>query len=210
MKANPMPHRKPLSLSRAFNNAATHPALQFQRANNLRGIAGRYYIPDGKTAAQYEKAMSRKMHDHVEQEMAKCGATPYEYWATAERLGLPGFLEKSWDKLVELNPVLKDVKVNRSSVEDVYNAHIGVTSGFNVDDLNFFLEQKHTGQGLPALQARNMPVHGARVARIESVAAVSFSWVASPKTAKKIEARFKRRGLFKKNKQLPTKHFGRG
>lgn len=189
-----MPHRKPLSLSRAFNDAATHPALRFQRDNNLRGIAGRYFIPDGKTAAQYEKAMSRKMHVHVETEMAKRGATEYDYWKVAEDMGLPGFLEKSWDKLVELNPALKKVKLDRSCVEDVYNAHIGVTSGFNVNDINFFLRQKHVGNGLPALQSHKMPVHGARLDRINAAAESQMFWVASPATAKKIEKCFRRNG----------------
>ncbi|MEZ0224353.1 MAG: hypothetical protein ACAH83_07370 [Alphaproteobacteria bacterium] len=189
-----MPHRKPLSLSRAFNDAATHPALRFQRQNNLRGIAGRYFIPDGKTAAQYEKWMSRRMSAHVGREMKKRNATEFDYWAVAEDLGLPPFLEKSWDRLVELNPALKDVKLNKSGVEDVYNAHIGVTSGFNVDDINFFLKQKHIGDGLPAKQAREMPVHGARLARIRAAAEAEMFWVVSPATAKKIEKRFKRNG----------------
>ena len=189
-----MPHRKPLSLSRAFNNAATHPALRFQRDNHLRGIAGRYFIPDGKTAAQYEKWMSRKMSAHVGAEIKKRNATDYDYWPIAEDLGLPAFLEKSWDRLVELNPALEQVKLNRACVEDVYNAHIGVTSGFNIDDINFFLKQKHIGEGLPARQSHEMPVHGARLARINAAAEAQMYWVVSPATAKKIEKRFKRNG----------------
>jgi hypothetical protein len=190
-----MPHRKPLSLSRAFNDASTHPALRFQRDNNLRGIAGRYYIPDGKTAAQYEKAMSRRMHAHVEAEMKKRNATEFDYWRVAESMGVPAFLEKSWGKLVALNPALKKVKFDRRCVEDAYNVHIGVTSGFNVNDINFFIRQRHVGEGLPALQSHRMPVHGARLDRINAAAESQMFWVASPATAKKIEKRFRRKGL---------------
>lgn len=194
---------KPLSLSRTFNLAARsagdrstrHPAYEFQRNNNLRGIAGRYRIPGGYTAPEYEDLTSRKMTRAMNKLAGGRGNRHnWRLMATAES---PDFLQRSWRRLLALNPVLQNVKVDVKNAHDLFNAHFGVTSGFNPDDINFFLEQRHVGDGLPAKQAREMPVHGARIARVEAVAASHMFWVASPKTVEKIEQRFKRRGIFK-------------
>jgi hypothetical protein len=203
--APPSPARrnKPLSLSCAFNMAArapghrdsNHPALQFSRANNLRGIAARYRIPGGEIASIYEDEMWRKMEAVVTLQAAATNMVGQNFWSIAETMQPPAFLKKSWDKLVKLNPRLKDIRMNKNAAADMLNAHLGVTSGFNVDDINFYIEQQHTGEGKPAMQARRMPDHGGRLARIEAVAQEDLQWVASPATAKKIEQRFKRRGL---------------
>ena len=190
---------RPLSVSRAFNVASRrpgdhtsrHPALDFQTANLLRCIAGRYVIPSNYTAPEYEDLTSRKMHDAAAA-LAGGEAPRFKFWDIIEKAPPPEFLRKSWNKLVRLNPVLKGVRFDKANAEEMYNAHLGVTSGFNVDDINFFLEQKKVGDGLPAKQAREMPVHGERLQRIEAAALTPMFWVASPKTAEKVEERLLR------------------
>jgi hypothetical protein len=195
-----------LSISRAFNLASRrpgdqhcrHPALEFQTQNHLRSIAGRYRIPGNYTAPEYEDVTSAMVIAET-----KAMVTPADkrsHWNVLERIAPPEPLKKSWNRLVRLNPVLKGVKFDRNNGEEMYNAHLGVTSGFNVDDMNFFLEQKRVGEGLPAKQAHEMPVHGDRLLRIEGMAKTPMFWVASPKTAEKVEAR-----LLRKKKALARK-----
>ena len=208
----PQPTGNSLSISRAFNiasrrpgdNLSRHPALEFQTNNHLRGIAGRYKIPGNVTAPEYEDMMSQKVHAAIE---ALSDGKAKNFWDVLETTDPFDFLAKSWKKLVRLNPVLRKVRLDEGSAEEVYNAHLGVTSGFNVDDINFFLEQKRIGEGLPAKQAHEMPVHGERLDRIDAVAKTRVFWVASPATAHKVEERFKRRGLFKKPKPPAPRRF---
>lgn len=196
--------KKPLSISRAFNNASRHPAWKFQRQNNLRGIAGAYKIPGGMTASAYEdRAMQLLFADKGLQQMAGMNSKAEMeafwrrggFWRALDGAPAPEALKDSWDALVALNPQLSAAKVERDKMRSLLDAHYGVTSGFNLDDINFFQTQKKIGKGLPGLQSRNMPVHGARLERIEAVSSGQMFWVVSPKTAKKIEQRFKRRGL---------------
>ena len=211
------PHRTAhsLSVSRAFNIASRrpgdhsgrHPALEFQTGNHLRGIAGRYVIPGNYTAPEYEDMTSRKMHDAAAA-MAGGDIPRFAFWDIIEKAPPPEFLAKSWNRLVRLNPVLKKVRLDKTNAEDMYNAHLGVTSGFNVDDINFFLEQKKVGEGLPAKQAREMPVHGDRVKRIDAIALTPMFWVASPKTAEKIEERLLRhKAEAERVKHQPAREF---
>lgn len=196
--------KKPRSISRAFNDASRHPAWKFQRLNNLRGIAGAYKIPEGMTASGYEDITMRRLMEDKDLQRRAGARNSREmvalrmrggFWAALSTAPAPKVLQDSWDALVELNPELSQVKVEREKIRSLLDAHYGVTSGFNIDDINFFQEQKKVGEGLPGLQSRNMPVHGERLDRIEAAASSQMFWVVSPKTAKKIEQRFKRRGL---------------
>ena len=194
---------RPLSLSRAFNVASQrpgnascrHPALLFQTENRLRGIAGRYVIPGNRTASEYEDHIWNEVEGALKHRLA--GYHPQGIWSVLVKSPPPAVLRDSWNELLRLNPQLKGVKVNRKNGADLLEAHTGVTSGFNVDDINFYLEQLKTGERLPSKQSRAMPVHGDRIARVEAAAGKHMYWVASPQTVEKIEARFRRRGLFK-------------
>ncbi len=195
--------KKPLSLSRAFNAASRHPAWNFQRLNNLRGIAGAYKIPEGMTASEYEdRTLQRVFADKgLQKTLNQSSAKDMQdfwrsggFWRALNDQPPPQLLTDSWNALVALNPQLQQVKAETNTLSSLLEAHYGVTSGFNIDDINFFLEQKKVGEGLPGLQSRNMPVHGERLERIEAATSQMF-WVVSPKTAEKIENRFKRRGI---------------
>jgi hypothetical protein len=179
-----------LASRRPGDSHSRHPALEFQTNNHLRGIAGRYQIPGNYTAPEYEDKTSREIR-RAAKEM-NGGVEAFNFWAVLEKNRPPKFLTKSWNKLVRLNPQLKKVKFDKTNAEEMYNAHLGVTSGFNVDDINFFMEQKKVGEGLPAKQAHEMPVHGDRLNRIDNMAKTPMFWVASPKTAVKVEERLLR------------------
>ena len=198
--------RKPLSISKAFNAASRHPAWNFQRGNKLRGIAGAWKIPEGMTASAYEDAtLKRLFADKGLQQIAgvKNAREMETYWRgggiwqALKNADAPQVLKDSWDALVALNPKLVDVTVDREKLRSMLDAHYGVTSGFNIDDINFFQAQKKVGDGLPAKQAHAMPDHGPRLNRIDAVSKPPMYWVASPETAKKVEQRYKRKGLLK-------------
>jgi hypothetical protein len=167
--------KEPLPLSKTFNDVSRHPALRFVRGNDLDnesfGIAALYRIPDGVTAAAYEDKVNSK---------AESGDT--------------GYLRKSWAKLVALNPALEDVELDKDRLEDILDAHMGATSGFNVDDINFYIEQRHLLRK-PALHARGMLVHGDRIKRIEAASKTPVSWVPSPRTAVRMEKALHKKGL---------------
>ncbi|MCC7037250.1 MAG: hypothetical protein IT560_08060 [Alphaproteobacteria bacterium] len=196
--------RKPLSISKAFNQASRHPAWNFQRGNNLRGIAGAWKIPEGMTASGYEDiTLKRLFADEELQQLAGVKTTRAleaywrggGIWQKLKDADAPQVLKDSWDALVSLNPKLAAVTVDREKLRSLLDAHYGVTSGFNIDDINFFQAQKKIGDGLPAKQAHAMPDHGPRLTRIDAVSKPPMYWVASPETAKKVEQRYKRKGL---------------
>ena len=188
--------RRPLSLSKAFNDVSHHPARCFEIANNLRGIAGHYKIPRGMTAFALETRTAARMAAAVRSEAQEKNISEAQrknseagyLWDLIKTMKSPAFLLRSWNELVSLNPGLVHVRMNKRSSEDLYNAHRAVTSGFNVDDINFFIEQTHVGKGYPAQQAQEMPDHGDRIARIDSVSAVPVQWVLSPKPHRKSKA----------------------
>lgn len=166
-----MRHRKPLSLSKAFNDVSRHPARCFELGNNLRGIAGHYKIPQAMTACAYEAQTIERMHEAARRKAQRKNTEVGYFWEFIRAIKSPKFLLESWDELVRLNPVLGKIQMNKQSAEDLFNAHMGVTSGFNINDINFYIEQTHQG-GFPARQARNMPDHGARINRLENVSPV--------------------------------------
>lgn len=184
-----MKHR-PLSLSKAFNDLSHYPARRFELSNNLRNIAGHYKIPNGMTADAYEKRIRKKLDKEVNLEAQRKNITG-GFRIVLKMMKSPKFHLDSWHKLVRLNPVLTDVQIDKENAMDLFNAHFGVTSGFNIDDINFYIAQEHRGV-LPAQDARAMPDHGERLKRIEAVSKTSVNWVMSPKTARKVENRLKR------------------
>jgi hypothetical protein len=185
---------KPLCFSKAFNDISIHPARKFELFNHIRGIAGRYKIPQGMTAKQYEEKHRLLMQETLLTSVPNKDIAPHILWQETRTIQPPAFLQESWDRLVKLNPILKTIKMNSDNTRDLYNAHMGVTSGFNTDDINFYIERDNDG-GQAAKQAREMPVHGDMLKRINAVSATHLNWVPSPQTAQKIEAGFKRRGM---------------
>ena len=109
-------------LARIFNKVSREPARQFEKAYGLSGIAGKYRFPKSLPA--------QKIEDDG-------------YWKEDYES-----LTKTWKKLTDRNPCLKNIKVTEGSRHDFANAVLGVSSGFNVDDINFFLEMSK--KGIPA------------------------------------------------------------
>lgn len=80
-----------------------------------------------------------------------------------------------WDALVSLNPQLKNVQVGRMQGRAMYDAMMGVSSGFNVDDINHFLRRAQNG--FPA-----DPAAEAQRAAIRTRTGHYMGWVPSPET----------------------------
>lgn len=156
------------------------PALDFERATGLSGIAGRYAFPDGLSAAAFEKryawrygseacrpevlqgtplslspGMSGKVSE-LQQAMLSAAFSlsqvSKQLWADAVGAEFHHIMKTPehpyrivqralWDELVSLNPVLEKVKFDRMQGHQIHEAMMGVSSGFNVDDINYFLRR---------------------------------------------------------------------
>ena len=109
-------------LIEAFNNTLREPARRYEKMYGLCDIAGKYRFP---------KSLSAK-------EIQDDG-----HWKKDA-----GSLTVIWKKLVDRNPVLKNVREPTACKRDLVDAVMGVVSGFNVNDINFFLELSR--KNLPA------------------------------------------------------------
>lgn len=109
-------------LAQAFNNAYREPARRYEKTYKLSGIAGKYRFPKSLPA--------RKIQDdgHWKKDYATLTGT--------------------WKKLVDRNPCLKQIKTQEGNRRELVDALMGVVSGFNVNDINFFLDLSR--KNLPA------------------------------------------------------------
>jgi len=101
----------------------------------------------------------------------------------------PGFaqeLTKAWKKLAKLNPGLKKIVMDSSDPMQLYDALFGVTSGFNVTDINYFLALRRKGV-LPAAHAHSYPWYDQMWENIFARTGQGMYWVAAPATLMKTE-----------------------
>ncbi|TAL39509.1 MAG: hypothetical protein EPN97_02285 [Alphaproteobacteria bacterium] len=128
------------------------PARQFEIQTGLKGIAGEYTLPDGMNAAQFEDHFhwqflnDRTVPPPALVEKGFIPPQPLSPKLTLDVLNtapseVGQFYRQTWDHLVELNPALKDVKLDRANLVEVNHAIFGVSSGFNAPDINFYLER---------------------------------------------------------------------
>lgn len=186
--------KKPLPLSMAFcESDDCYPALKFASDNGLRDIAQFYTIPNGMTAFAYSEEVWRR--DRWREDRENWNLPKFIY-QVIDLIDKPDFSKGRWKMLVDLNPCLKEVDLNIEDRKELRNAIAGVRYGFNVDDINFFLEQIHIGEGHAGRNAENIPVHADRVKRIFNAAVnKEIGWVMSPKTAIEVERQFVELGL---------------
>lgn len=95
------------------------------------------------------------------------------------RAKLLEFLQPLARDFIELNPDLKKVKLDMNSISQLYHFCTDVVSGFNPDDLNFFIGKNRTpSENLQPL-FNDVAVRYGRHAQIE--------WVCSPETINNIK-----------------------
>ena len=155
----------------AFNAPATQrlllkkqPALQFEKQNSLAGIAGRYVMPENIKPFELESVLIKVA-------------------ATTEALPLYTDL---WRRLEAANPELKSVFLQPDDPRCMDYALMGVVSGFNVDDINFFL--KGHREGIPSYTYSQSPQRFRRLYNEIERRTHSIPWVPAPATLEKIKA----------------------
>ena len=168
------------SAAQAFNAAARRevlehqPARDFESRTRFKGIAGRYIFPQGvKPLVLEEELVRTKKGESFE---AKFGGV--------------------FRDLLILNPDLHRLRFDKSSPRQFYSTMLGITSGFNVDDINYFVDLISKGEP-PAFHLRSDPRLNALFRQAEHRADAPIEWVPSPETLgtvhRKLDARDGRR-----------------
>ncbi len=162
-------------------------AVRMEDEYGLTGIAGRYKFVDGKEApfAEYDYRKAFQRYSIADEYMKS--DNPYCQKA-AEMLKdqMPEALKnlnKEIGKLTELNPELKALNYDNRNITEAYRALIGITSQYNVDDINAYLHNVRSGK-------KNMEVLD-RVEKIKKETGIRFGWQPAAKTVDKIEAQLK-------------------
>lgn len=159
-------------------------AVQLEDKTGLKGIAGRYKFIGGAEPAFAEYGYRKRFRKFAIAEKFLKSGDPIQIQA-AQKL-TPQFAEalkeinEEHKKLLELNPELKKLNFNKASITESYHALIGVTSQYNPDDVNSYL-QNNIRQG-----KINRPVHD-RINQITQKTGIRFGWQPSEKTMDKIE-----------------------
>lgn len=162
-------------------------SLEFQHAAQLQGIAGEYRYPGQRSRAAFEHEVAIFGGFHNKN-------TPR----------IVGYLQKTWDELVALNPELKKIRTE-GDPKSLRHGIFGAASRFNPDDIHFFVElQKRPECAMTALLVHEVPLYKKLSDQIEMRTGLSGSWVASPETLLKIFEQVKDRPI----RHMPSHSFG--
>jgi hypothetical protein len=187
-------------LQASFNDVSRYPAQQFEMQTGLSGVAAYYIFPEGFTAARYEDHYSWRFgtggFSNIPGVLTGSGLPEEHLINPSCRLTLQDFLENvsdgykhllavGWREIERLNPETKNIIFDREDHRQTYSAMRGVTSGFNVDDINLFLFMERLGVP-PGLHARSLPGYSEKRTAIENEVGVLMQWVASMPTMEKI------------------------
>ncbi|MGN0904260.1 MAG: hypothetical protein ACI4PW_03790 [Alphaproteobacteria bacterium] len=167
-------------------------AVRLEEETGLSGIAGRYRFPENREPAFAEYEYRKRFLKYSLAESLLTAEDPLKRRA-AEKISrqTPQALEEvkqEIEKLTVLNPDLKRLNYDRRDFIESYRALIGVTSQYNVDDINAYLHSIRTGQKDEEANARieRLKDRGCR-----------FGWVPAVKTLDRIE-----RGLDEREKTM--------
>lgn len=171
------------------------PAVEFEKETGVIGIAGKYKMPDEKAHADMEFEHCNKFSKYI-YAVNKIGKyadflpSKVKKKLTVlakegQKTGLPKML-KNFDELVKLNPELKKLEVDRANIGKVNDAIFGITSQFNVDDINDFLKRDFFYGETKETKLKD---------EIEKRTGIDIQWRPSISTLKKIQIQ-----VYKKNK----------
>lgn len=140
------------------NPKYTAHAVKLEDETGMTGIAGRYKFIDGKDPAfaEYEYRKNYLKYSIAatfltNKDPVKSAAAQIVSQGTPQALKE---VNKELAELTKLNPELKNLNYDNRSIVESYRALIGVTSQYNVDDINAYLHGVRTGIKDPEVQMR--------------------------------------------------------
>lgn len=164
-------------------------AVRMEDETGLTGIAGRYKFVDGQEAAFAEYGYRKRFLKYSTAASFMKSEDPIARQAGESfKSEMPKALDEmngEIDKLARLNPELKNLNYNKNHVVETYRALIGITSQYNVDDINAYLHNYRTGK-------KNFDVLS-RAEKISKATGIRFGWQPAAKTMDKIEQQLETR-----------------
>ncbi len=147
------------------------PAADFEQKYGLRHIARSYHLPQGISAPELE-AYALLMH----------------YRSDLPRAVYLGKMAALWEDLVDRNPDLGKIKYDLAKNPDAhYFLAQGVASGFNPDDIGYFVQKQAEKKPPYAEMTRSRPYISLAAAFNE---AAGMQWAAAPETLARIARQF--------------------
>lgn len=163
----------PPPLSDSFNHAAAsehlQPALTLQHTHGLSNIGQHYRMPHGLDVKMAE---------------AYCMANGWlQHQGKIDRETTHENISALANRLIDLNPALARLQFDRNNLRHCTDIVMGVTSGFNTDDMQFFLD------GNSYQKSMDNPAYAAKAAAaLDALGADHLGWVPAPKTLDRILA----------------------
>ena len=158
----------------AFNTAATdrshqQPAARLSKRYKLTNIAGTYRMPQGLSAPVIEAYCIANATLAFEGKLAQEDAHDN--------------LRTVIDRLIDINPSLKNVRCAMNQYRACYDFALGITSGFNSDDIQFFIDGNFFQKSM------DNPAYAAKFnAACTALGSDTLGWVPAPQTLDRIIA----------------------
>lgn len=159
-------------------------AVRLEEQYGFKNIAGHYKFRDGKTPDMAEYGYRKSWLKYaLANEFLKKGKNLYAVCA-AEKIKseIPKALNEvnaEIAELTKLNPELGRLNYNKRDFVESYRALIGVTSQYNVDDINSYLHTYRTG-------IKNVEVQNG-MERLKKTHGIRFGWQPAVSTLKEID-----------------------
>lgn len=159
-------------------------AVRLEEQYGFKNIAGHYKFRDGKTPDMAEYGYRKAWLKYaLANEFLKKGKNLYAVRA-AEKIKseIPKELNEvnaEIAELTKLNPELGRLNYNKRDFVESYRALIGVTSQYNVDDINSYLHTYRTG-------IKNVEVQNG-MERLKKTHGIRFGWQPAVSTLKEID-----------------------
>ena len=183
------------ALSPADAELMDHQAARaFETRHGITGISGDYKLPGGVDPVTFDKGFVWKFEDGklvtppmlADKGLSLPAPLPDESaFGPLSRASpeVTAVYKQTWDNMVELNPSLKDIKVNTGNAAELYHATNGVASGLNTNDINFFLERSRGNTRYGDY------FHSSDFTKIEDDFNTRPTWIAAPETLKDIHGK---------------------
>ena len=196
------------------------PAVLFEQRHGLKGIAGHYNFPDvpgwdwksldERFNQYFDRKADPELYPKLVENFAKASGKP----ATLENVRPGGALRKPmlrylieleheeitriYHALADLNPgAAAQLHFDPNNRAELSTAVQGLVSGFNTDDINYFIGRSRRGNEEQYSQRDVVRAAADKkiIARLGLEKTHSLGWIASPETQKKIWNQIKHRPM---------------